>query len=184
MMSVRRPPLRLGFASTPLPLKGARKGSTAKLGTCPLHLQGERCRAELGGEGAVQTMLHFAAILIAALVLGFFLLASASSEASAHAALVASDPADGAVLAKAPAELSLTFDEPVSPLILKLVEPGGSEAALGKPRFDGNRLVLAAPHDLEQGSYVLSWRVISEDGHPVGGAVVFSIGMPSGSEVV
>jgi copper transport protein len=105
-------------------------------------------------------------------------------QALAHAALVASDPADGAVLAKAPAELSLTFDEPVSPLILKLVEPGGSEAALGKPRFDGNRLVLAAPHDLGQGSYVLSWRVISEDGHPVGGAVVFSIGMPSGSGVV
>ncbi|MGN6773401.1 MAG: copper resistance CopC/CopD family protein [Rhizobiaceae bacterium] len=103
-----------------------------------------------------------------------------AGQALAHAALVASDPADGAVLAKAPAELSLTFDEPVSPLILKLVEPDGSMVSLGKPRLDGNRVVLAAPASLGTGSYVLSWRVISEDGHPVGGAVVFSIGMPSG----
>jgi copper transport protein len=83
------------------------------------------------------------------------------------------------VLARAPTELSLTFDEPVSPLILKLVEPDGRAAPLGEPKLDGNRLLAATPSDLGTGSYVLSWRVISEDGHPVGGAVVFSIGMPS-----
>jgi copper transport protein len=115
------------------------------------------------------------AMLVGALVLSVFL----AGQAFAHAALVASDPADGAVLAKAPAELSLTFDEPVSPLILKLVEPDGSTVSLGKSRLDGNRVVLTAPASLGTGSYVLSWRVISEDGHPVGGAVVFSIGMPS-----
>jgi copper transport protein len=115
-------------------------------------------------------------MLAGALLLSAFL----AGQALAHAALVASDPADGAVLAKAPTELSLTFDEPVSPLILKLVEPDGSTVSLGEPRLDGNRVVLAAPSSLGTGSYVLSWRVISEDGHPVGGAVVFSIGMPSG----
>jgi copper transport protein len=114
-------------------------------------------------------------MLVGALLIGVFL----AGQAFAHAALVASDPADGAVLAKAPTELSLTFDEPVSPLILKLVEPDGSEAALGRPRLDGNKVVLAAPASLGTGSYVLSWRVISEDGHPVGGSVIFSIGMPS-----
>ena len=35
------------------------------------------------------------------------------------------------------------------------------------------------PPGLRRGSYVLSWRVISADGHPVGGAVLFSIGAPS-----
>jgi copper transport protein len=116
-----------------------------------------------------------AIVLVGAFLLSLYL----TDPARAHAALVASDPADGAVLAKAPAELSLTFDEPVSPLILKLVEPDGSEAPLGKPRLDGDRLLVNAPPRLGTGSYVLSWRVISEDGHPVGGAVVFSIGMPS-----
>jgi copper transport protein len=117
--------------------------------------------------------------LLASLLLGFCLLAGTTAPAFAHAALVASDPADGTVLAKAPADLSLTFDEPVSPLILKLVGPNGSQTPLGKPRLDGSRVVLGVPAELGTGSYVLSWRVISEDGHPVGGAVVFSIGMPS-----
>jgi copper transport protein len=114
-----------------------------------------------------------------ALLGAIFLIFCVAGQAFAHAALVASGPVDGAVLAKAPDELSLTFDEPVSPLILKLIEPDGREAPLGKPKFDGNRLVLGAPANLGAGSYVLSWRVISEDGHPVGGAVVFSIGVPS-----
>ncbi|WP_311030525.1 copper resistance CopC/CopD family protein [Mesorhizobium koreense] len=113
--------------------------------------------------------------LACTVVLTFFL----TGQAFAHAALVASDPADGAVLAKVPTELSLTFDEPVSPLILKLIEPNGNGVSLGKPKLDGKRIVLDAPSSLGTGSYVLSWRVISEDGHPVGGAVIFSIGMPS-----
>jgi copper transport protein len=117
--------------------------------------------------------------LLASLLLGFCLLAGTTAPALAHAALVASDPVDGAVLAKAPAELSLTFDEPVSPLVLKLVGPNKSQAPLGTPRVDGSRVALGVPAELGTGSYVLSWRVISEDGHPVGGALIFSIGMPS-----
>ncbi|MDN5928175.1 MAG: copper resistance CopC/CopD family protein [Hyphomicrobiales bacterium] len=128
------------------------------------------------------TRFHISAMQqkVARTLLGVILLTFCIvGQAFAHAALVASDPADGTVLANAPAELSLTFDEPVSPLILKLIEPDGSGVSLGNPKLDGNRLVLAAPSSLGTGSYVLSWRVISEDGHPVGGAVVFSIGMPS-----
>jgi hypothetical protein len=45
------PPLRLGFASTPLPhYMGERKGGGA-LGSLPRPLQGERCRAKRVGEG-------------------------------------------------------------------------------------------------------------------------------------
>jgi copper transport protein len=113
------------------------------------------------------------------MIAAFLLSLSLAAPALAHAALVASDPPDGTVLVKAPAELSLTFDEPVSPLVLKLVGPNGSDASLGKPKLDGRRVILGVPADLGTGSYVLSWRVISEDGHPVGGAVVFSVGMPS-----
>src|SRR5262245_59445087 len=34
---------------------------------------------------------------------------------------------------------------------------------------------------LQRGTHVLSWRVISADGHPVGGALMFAIGAPSGA---
>lgn len=71
---------------------------------------------------------------------------------------------------------SLTFSEPVSPLSLRLVRPDGSSIPLD--RFDvKNRTVrIKAPAGLARGTHVLSWRVISADGHPIGGSVVFSIG--------
>jgi copper transport protein len=99
--------------------------------------------------------------------------------ASAHASLVGSEPADGAVLADMPKTLRLTFNEPVSPQVVRLIGPGG-EALTAAVGAENNTLTLTPP-PLRHGSYALSWRVISADGHPVGGAVLFSIGAPSAS---
>lgn len=98
--------------------------------------------------------------------------------ALAHAALVAAAPADGAVLAHAPAAFTLRFSEPVSPLVLRLIAPNGAARALERFTLRDRELTIEAPADLAEGSHVLSWRVVSEDGHPVGGSVVFSIGAP------
>ncbi|WP_370042178.1 copper resistance CopC/CopD family protein [Sinorhizobium fredii] len=99
--------------------------------------------------------------------------------AFAHASLVETSPVDNAVLTEAPATFSMTFSEPVSPLALRLVKPDGSSTSLERFVLRDRRLDVGSPHDLAQGTHVLSWRVISEDGHPIGGSVVFSIGMPS-----
>jgi copper transport protein len=99
--------------------------------------------------------------------------------ALAHASLASVDPADGAVVAEAPAEIRLGFSEIVSPLVLRLVKPDGSATNLEDVSFAGNALAVALPSALSDGTHVLSWRVVSEDGHPVGGSVVFSIGAPS-----
>jgi copper transport protein len=95
----------------------------------------------------------------------------------AHASLVGSEPAEGAVLAQAPATLRLSFNEPVSPLVVRLIGPTG-EAVTAAVTAENSTLTIV-PSGLRRGSYVLSWRVISADGHPVGGAVLFSIGAPS-----
>ncbi len=102
-----------------------------------------------------------------------------SGRALAHAALVAAVPADGAVVATPPGAFSLSFSEPVSPLVLRLVRPDGSSTLLDRFALNDATLDIEAPADLGGGTHVLSWRVISEDGHPVGGSVVFSIGAPS-----
>jgi copper transport protein len=44
-------------------------------------------------------------------------------------------------------------------------------------------LIIPAPKGLWEGAYALTWRVISEDGHPVGGTVVFSIGENSAASI-
>jgi copper transport protein len=97
--------------------------------------------------------------------------------ASAHASLVGSQPAEGAVVAEAPATLMLSFNEPVSPLVVRLIGPTG-EALTAAVRAENSTLTIVPP-PLRRGSYVLSWRVISADGHPVGGAVLFSVGAQS-----
>ena len=102
-----------------------------------------------------------------------------ASDAGAHASLVRTDPADGAVLPLPPAVLTLTFNEPVSPLVVRLIGPDGKAIAVRDVVAENATVMIPAPPMPERGTHVLSWRVISADGHPVGGAVMFSIGAPS-----
>ncbi len=106
-----------------------------------------------------------------------------TSLAFAHASLVSSDPADGAVLAAPLVRLSLTFNEPVSPLVMRLIDGKGNATTLAGYHLEGNAVVIDAPGEIGPGSHALSWRVISEDGHPVGGSVLFSIGAPSAEAI-
>jgi copper transport protein len=123
------------------------------------------------------------AVLLTAAVVVFSALvapAAIAPPAFAHAMLVAAEPADGAVLPSPPAHLTLRFNEPVGPLVLRLVDPsGGSTALIGAVTRDAT-LLVPVPPGLNEGTYVFSWRVVSQDGHPVGGTVVFTIGRPSG----
>jgi copper transport protein len=102
--------------------------------------------------------------------------------AFAHASLVGSEPPDGVTIADAPATLRLSFNEPVSPLLVRLIGPTG-ESLPAAVRAENSTLTIAPPA-LRRGSYVLSFRVISADGHPVGGAVLFSVGAPSAGAAV
>ena len=103
----------------------------------------------------------------------------------AHATLVSASPADGAVLSTAPQELSLDFNEPVSPIILKLAYPDGRILLVPETSVvpAGGTLHITSMSVQEQGSYALIWRVISADGHPVSGIVGFSVGAPSKGKV-
>ena len=117
---------------------------------------------------------------LAAALLAGLLVGSAGAPASAHASLVASDPAEGELLAEAPDEVTLTFDEPVS-----VVDDGiGAYDATGEPldveAAARDEVVTAElPADLADGTYVVTWRVVSTDGHPIAGSLTFHVGAPS-----
>jgi len=102
-----------------------------------------------------------------------------ASEACAHASLVQAAPADGAVMPLPPATLTLTFNEPVSPLVVRLIGPDGAPLAPIAVTAQDTTVTISAPPALRRGTHVLSWRVISADGHPVGGSLMFSIGARS-----
>jgi copper transport protein len=113
----------------------------------------------------------FVALVIGALVVH-------AGTALAHSTLVSSDPADGAVLAAQPPHLVLNFNEPVSPLVIRLIDDQGRSTALSY-RVEDTAVIIDEPGDIGRGSHALSWRVVSADGHPVGGTILFSIGAPS-----
>jgi len=116
--------------------------------------------------------------LVARLIALLIALAPAS-EACAHASLVKAVPADGAVMPLPPATLTLTFNEPVSPLVVRLIGPDGAPIAPTAVTAEDATITISAPPALRRGTHVLSWRVISADGHPVGGSLMFSIGARS-----
>lgn len=108
------------------------------------------------------------------------LLAALCGAAHAHAEFRDSTPGADTVLTALPDTVTLTFSEPVGPIALDWRLPDGT----GHPataEVQGPTLRLTAPPDGGQGSYVLRWRVASADGHPVAGALVFSVGHVSGS---
>jgi copper transport protein len=106
---------------------------------------------------------------------------AASGAAFAHASLVRAEPADGALVAEPPAALRLTFNEPVTPLVMRLIAPDGTATTLAATA--ANETVTVKPAALKRGTHVLSWRVTSADGHPVGGSLVFSVGEASAPPV-
>ncbi|WP_333834639.1 copper resistance CopC/CopD family protein [Rubrimonas sp.] len=106
------------------------------------------------------------------------LIALAPAAALAHAQLHGAEPAAGAVVAVAPEAVRLRFNEPVAPLPTRWVFPDGTTFDV-EPSAEGETLVVPAPADAPQGTHAVSWRVVSGDGHPVGGVHVFSIGAPS-----
>jgi len=102
--------------------------------------------------------------------------------ALAHSTLVSSDPADGAVLPAKPPHLVLNFNEPVSPIVIRLIDDDGGSTTLAY-RVEDTAVIADEPGGMANGSYALSWRVVSADGHPVGGTILFSIGAPSARAV-
>ena len=101
--------------------------------------------------------------------------------ASAHATVASSDPADGSRLATAPGSVSITFDEPVGLDLgyLKVVNTEGVPVGAGTPTHPGGQgsvIAVALAPNLGAGTYIVSWRVISADSHPVQGTLRFLVG--------
>ncbi|MFN3822334.1 MAG: copper resistance protein CopC [Pseudorhodobacter sp.] len=96
----------------------------------------------------------------------------------AHAQLRGASPPAQAVVGVAPAEVVLTFNEAVAPLSALWSGPDGTTVEV-MARAEDARLIVSVPDEALRGTHVLSWRVVSGDGHPVSGAHVFSIGEES-----
>jgi len=100
-----------------------------------------------------------------------------AAPASAHAELVQSDPAPGAVLAQAPEQVTLTFTErvDVNSGAVRVFDSDAQRVDQGGVEASGRTVTLPLP-ELGNGAYVVTWRVTSADAHPISGAFTFQVG--------
>jgi copper transport protein len=118
---------------------------------------------------------------VAAAALAALLLPAA---ASAHAYLVKTVPAASVTVNTPPATVALTFDEAVEPrfALISVTDVSGQAATSGTlHRAASNPDTLIVPlKRLREGWYLVYWRAISIDGHPVQGAFTFAVGPNAG----
>lgn len=103
-----------------------------------------------------------------------------ASTAWAHATLLSSEPADGSVLAQPPKMVQLNFNETIAPAVVGVIDADGHARDVAV-RAVGQSLLIVLPDDLPKGTQIVSYRVVSQDGHPVAGSMVFSVGAVTGA---
>lgn len=117
--------------------------------------------------------LRTVAVSLAAIATTLFLTAG---PAAAHASLTGSDPVDGETLAEAPEEMVLEFSEQLDApsTQVALVAPDGEVVSLPDPVIEGDTLTQTGVFPAV-GEYTFSYRIVSLDGHPVEGSIVFTV---------
>lgn len=101
--------------------------------------------------------------------------------ASAHNVLESTDPAAGAVLARVPATVTLTFDQPALGVGSEVVITGPhGQVQAGGPRLIDRTVAEDITSGAPAGQYRVLWRVTSADGHPVSGQFTFTADEPGG----
>jgi copper transport protein len=99
-----------------------------------------------------------------------------ASAAAAHATVVSTTPENGAILDAPIQTVRITFSEVVDPRAVTVVDESGQRTDIELARAE----TLEVPVATDQGGwFAVSWRVISDDGHPVGGAITFRVGAGS-----
>jgi copper transport protein len=111
---------------------------------------------------------------------GAFLLAlvlALCANAHGHAVVVETIPADGDLVAVAPDRVVIRFNEPVSAIAAQVLDATGRDVTpTDAASVHDGELQIVLPPSLTTGTYVVSYRVVSLDGHPIGGSLIFSIG--------
>lgn len=112
--------------------------------------------------------------------------AFASTSAFAHSSLISSIPAQGSVVDMIPSDFALTFNEELISIEgqsvnkLLLSDASGVNYSLSETKIAGEVLSASATAgQYPAGKYVLTYRAVSADGHPITGEIDFSVQSPT-----
>jgi methionine-rich copper-binding protein CopC len=118
---------------------------------------------------------------LAALVLSVAALVLSPAAAFAHDALEASEPASGATVATAPAEVRLDLSN--RPLgvgaEVRVTDASGTSWSDGAPQVVDRAVTQKLRTGAPAGPYTVVWRVVSSDSHPIEGTFGFTVAQGS-----
>jgi methionine-rich copper-binding protein CopC len=104
-----------------------------------------------------------------------------SPSASAHSALISSVPSKGVVLRFLPQEVSLRFNEDLLIIggkrtnTVSITSAAGARVSYGNVRITGNRIAISMSSKVTSGRFLVAYRVVSADGHPISGKYFFTV---------
>jgi methionine-rich copper-binding protein CopC len=111
------------------------------------------------------------------------LLVAAATAAQAHNVLVSTSPADGATAKVVPAQVTLTFNEPVIAVGTEIIVTGpDGPVQTGAAVLVNSTVTEHLQPGSPAGQYNVVWRVTSADGHPVSGRFLFNAAAPSSGQ--
>lgn len=95
--------------------------------------------------------------------------------AHAHSVLESSTPAEGAVVAEPIEQVVLDFSAGIEQGSAMTMTMDGTAVDFSEVAVMEDQLVGAPAQELEDGSYVVEYDVLSEDGHPIQGSLAFEL---------
>ncbi|MFD1933781.1 copper resistance protein CopC [Nonomuraea mangrovi] len=115
--------------------------------------------------------------LLTVLLLACAALGVTVAPAQAHNVLTGSDPKEGAALPSAPEQVTLEFDQPARQGFAQVTVtgPDGGRWEAAQATVNGSKVTARLRPLGPAGAYVIGYRILSADGHPVSGKVTFTL---------
>jgi len=95
----------------------------------------------------------------------------------AHTSLSSSNPAEGQVVTEDLEQIILTFGTSIEVLSTMDLVKDGNVIPLEDIKVENKKLMGTIAKPLENGSYIIQWKIVGEDGHPIKGEINFVVEM-------
>ncbi|MGB3100280.1 MAG: copper resistance CopC family protein [Psychrobacillus psychrotolerans] len=113
-------------------------------------------------------------------ILTLFFLFLFSPSALGHSGLSSSIPASGEVVKGELSSITLLFNTTVEKTsTIKVLNEDGVEVPIEEILINQNEMIGKFEKPLEEGEFTVEWKIIGNDGHPIGNTYLFRVELPS-----
>jgi copper resistance protein C len=95
--------------------------------------------------------------------------------ASAHSWVLATTPDRNGVVAVAPTQVYIAWNEKVTDVSETVIGPDNAQWSTGSAQGSGAQYTVAMRPDAPPGLYTVNWHVTSDDGDPVSGSWTYTV---------